>query len=194
MKSAGVFAIGTLIGVAVGFVPMLVAHIHAREHSSGNLDGVALAHTSEKFEFTAKAPMAAVAPLFGAEKERVWAPGWNPEFVWPRPAADREGMVFRVAHGHLHSVWANTRFDLKDGNVQYAYVIPGALATVITIHMDPRGNETRVSVQYERTALSGDANDHAKQLAEQDRKSGPEWEGQINGYLLKASAPNQAGR
>lgn len=186
MKSAGIFTIGTLVGLAVGFAPMLMAHIHAHGHSSAKVNEAALAHTSEKFEFTARGPMATVAPLFGADKEKVWAPGWNPEFVWPKPAGDREGMVFRVAHGHLHSVWANTQFDLKNGNMQYAYVIPGALVTVITIHLEPRGKETHVAVQYDRTALAADANEHVGQLAQQDRKAGPEWAGQVNGYLEKA--------
>ena len=40
------------------------------------------------------------APLFGANEERKWAPDWKPQFVYPNPARDQQGMVFQVAHGH----------------------------------------------------------------------------------------------
>lgn len=138
------------------------------------------AHSREAFEFTARGPMSAVAPLFGAERERAWAPGWNPEFVWPLPPADREGMVFRIAHGHEQAVWVNTRFDLANGDVRYAYVIPGVLVTVISIRLEPRGEDTHVSVEYQRTALSDGANDRVLTLARQDASAGPEWERSIH--------------
>ncbi len=182
MRTGMMFVFGTFVGIGAMMLPTLIMHIHAHAQTS---PGSALAHTEESFEFTAKGAMEKVGPLFGADKERVWAPGWNPEFVWPAPAADREGMVFRVSHGEHKSTWVNTRLDLKSGDVQYAYVIAGALTTLITIKFEPRGNETHVTVKYERTALNPEAGDHVKQLAEQDRKSGPEWEGQINAYLAK---------
>ena len=129
--------------------------------------------------------MEQVGPLFGAEKERLWAPNWEPQFVYPLPAGDLEGMVFRVAHGHLNSVWVNTEFDLKNGRVGYAYVIPDALVTLIRLKLTPMGNQTRVKVVYERTALCEEADAHVRQMSERDRASGPEWEKQVNGYLGK---------
>jgi len=47
-------------------------------------------HTCEQFAFIANAPLDVTWPLFGAEKERVWAPGWNPVFVWPATALDQD--------------------------------------------------------------------------------------------------------
>jgi hypothetical protein len=131
--------------------------------------------------------MSEVAPLFGAEKERVWAPGWDPQFIHPVPTADREGMVFTVKHDHLKAAWVNTAFDLRAGRMQYVYVIPDALVTVITIQLTPQGNQTRVDVAYDRTALSAEADAHVRHMAEGDRSSGPDWEKQINGYLATAS-------
>jgi hypothetical protein len=131
--------------------------------------------------------MEQVAQLFGAEKERVWAPGWDPHFIHPVPASDEQGMVFAVAHGHLKSVWVNTEFDPKSGRIQYVYVIPDALVTMITIRLTPEGNQTRIEVEYDRTALSAEADAHVRHLAEQDRASGPDWEKQVNGYLQKGT-------
>src|SRR5579863_1928955 len=67
-------------------------------------------HTSERFAFTAQARYAEVFPLFGALQEMAWAPGWNPDFVWPRPATDCAGMVFHIAQGGRVATWLATAF------------------------------------------------------------------------------------
>jgi len=147
------------------------------------------AHTHNEFTFVAKAPYEQVFPLFGAWEEKKWAEGWEPQFVFPTPPGDQLGMVFTVAHGGMTSVWTNTAFDAAGGHVQYVYVIPDALVTLIDIHLTKSGgNETQVSAVYERTALSKEANDHVAHLAKGDAKSGPEWEAAMNGYLRKAAA------
>jgi hypothetical protein len=188
-RSLGI-AIGGLVGVAA-----LVLRKFARSApaTSGD-DSVSarnadeLLHTERTFEFLAKAPMDVVAQLFGADKERLWAPGWEPDFLWPAKASDREGMVFTVAHGRKKTIWVNTGFDLEDGRVQYVYVIPDAVVTVIAVGMVPDGERTHVVVEYDRTALKPAANDLVRQLAENDGKAGPEWEKQIDDYLR--SSPN----
>ena len=85
-------------------------------------------HTRTEFSFTVDAPFDQVAPLFGANEERKWAPDWNPQFIYPGPAHDQQGMVFKVAHGQLTSVWVNTALDLAAGHIQYAYVLNDAMA------------------------------------------------------------------
>jgi hypothetical protein len=140
-------------------------------------------HTQRTFEFTVKLPMEAAAPLFGADKERAWAPGWNPKFIWPANATDQQGMVFTIAHGQKTIIWLTPTYDLAAGLIQYAYVIPDVMATLITVKLTPRDQWTHVVVQYERTALNAAARDVVLQMAEHDSKSGPEWETQISDYL-----------
>lgn len=188
MRSGWWFAAGTLCGAAVIGTPKVAAHLHAAMHGVRGADSSgeeARMHTEEKFSFTANGTMSEVAPLFGAEKERVWAPGWNPQFVHPLPVTDEQGMVFTVKHEHLRASWVNTVFDPQNGRFQYVYMIPDALVTVISIQLTPQGNRTQVDVTYERTALSAEANAHVQHMAEGDRRAGPEWEQQINGYLAK---------
>jgi len=183
MKGVGLFLLGVLCGIVVIQAPKIAAHLHALLHGR-HADAVSQrAHTEEKFAFMANAPMERVAPLFGADKERVWSPGWNPQFVHPVPTTDEEGMVFTVAHSHLKAAWVNTQFDVKNGRFQYVYMIPDALVTVITLQLQPEGNKTQVEVEYDRTALSPDADTHVQHMAEGDRRSGPEWEKQVNEYL-----------
>jgi hypothetical protein len=187
MKGPWLFVAGAICGVLLMAIPRVVAHLHAAMRGGSAAMSSGRVHTEEKFAFTAKGTMVEVAPLFGADKERVWSPGWNPKFIHPVPAADEQGMVFSVAHDHLKSVWVNTELDLQNGRIQYVYVIPDALATVITLRLKPDGNQTQVEVDYERTALSAEADGHVRHLAEGDRASGPEWEKQVNEYLAKNS-------
>ena len=186
MRSVGLFAIGAVCGVLLMAWPKVAAHVRGALHGMhGGQSGTnaGRVHTEEKFVFRANGPMEQVAPLFGADKERVWAPHWDPQFVLPEPASDKEGMVFTVAHQHLRAAWVNTAFDVKNGRIQYVYMIPDALVTVITLNLTPQGQQTKVEVEYERTALSADADEHVRHMAEGDRESGPEWEQQVNRYL-----------
>src|SRR5438552_12609459 len=107
-----------LIALATG-IAMLMIRLHQR-----NAPGSA--RERSRFEFIAHAPYAQVFPLFGADKERVWAgKEWDPTFIYPKPAIDVEGAVFTVQHGHATTVpWVNTAFDPQRGHVQYVYVVP----------------------------------------------------------------------
>ncbi len=169
--------------LAAGFLlAAVVTSLPAQQPASSD----ELAHTRTEFHFTANASFEQTAPLFGANEERKWAPGWNPTFVYPRPAHDLPGMIFQVAHDQMTSTWVNTAFDLAGGHIQYAYVLSDAMVTTIDIHLTRKGaGETDVNVVYERTALIPEANEHVKHFAKGDRNAGKEWEKQINAYFAK---------
>jgi hypothetical protein len=141
------------------------------------------AHTREQFEFVVNAPIAEAWPLFGALRERDWAPDWHPEFVWPAMPADQQGMVFKIARGEQTAVWVNTSFDRTANRIQYVYFIADTLVTVITLTLRQIGASTRVEVSYERTALTEQANELVSQMAARDRLAGPQWSAQIDQYL-----------
>jgi hypothetical protein len=145
--------------------------------------------TREPFSFVVSAPYADVFPLFGAHKERVWAAGFDPQFIYPTPPNDEPGMVFTTVQQGLSRYWVNTAFDAESGHVQYVYWIPDVMVALIDIHVVISGaNETKVSVVSERTALRPEANDQVLQMAHQDAKSGPHWAEMINGYLQEPGA------
>jgi hypothetical protein len=146
----------------------------------------ALMHTRIEFHFTANGSFEQVAPLFGANEERKWAPEWNPQFIYPVPAHDQPGMVFRVEHPGHSAVWINTAFDLAAGHIQYTYVLGDAMVTLIDIHLTrDSAQKTGVTVLYERTALIPEANEHVQHFAKGDETAGKEWEEAINGYFAK---------
>jgi hypothetical protein len=152
-----------------------------------------LAHTRIEFHFIVNASLERTAPLFGANEERKWAPDWNPQFVYPTPAHDQPGMIFRVEHPGHSSLWVNTLFDLTAGHVQYVYVLNDAMATTIDIHLTRESAEkTSVTVVYERTALMPEANEHVQHFAKGDEKAQKEWEDAINTYLERQHAATPA--
>jgi hypothetical protein len=158
---------------------LLLLHLASRRKSAGPL-----VHVENGFEFTVHAPYEKVFPLFGADGERTWAgDNWNPQFVYPLPAQDIEGEVFTVAHGHTHSTWVNTAFDQPSGHIQYTYVIPGAQAVRIDIHLShTEPSSTGVKVVYERTALSADFNAHLNKIHE-GSETAKEWQSSIEKCL-----------
>jgi hypothetical protein len=148
---------------------------------------VTTVHTHERFEFMANAPIEIVWPLFGAERERAWAPDWDPVFIWPEQPVDQQGMVFEIAHGERTAIWVNTCLDPIANQVQYVYVLPEVVATIISLRLSPSGRSTHVAVTYERTALSASAHELVSKMAAQDRLSGPQWGKQINDHLRAGS-------
>ncbi|HSM85029.1 MAG TPA: hypothetical protein VLT16_02700 [Candidatus Limnocylindrales bacterium] len=164
----------------LGLVPALVTAVQVRENAPPDL-----LHVSNSFEFRVHAPQSRVAPLFGAHRERLWAEGWDPQFVFPRPPADRAGAVFSIHHGGHTSTWVTTIFDPGKGHIQHVYFIPDVMTTLIDIQLSQRGTVTRVRVRYERTALSPESNAVVRRQGEQDAKSGPEWQQAIARCLAK---------
>jgi hypothetical protein len=131
-------------------------------------------HVSNSFHFEVAAPM-----------ERGWAgKHWNPEFLYPRPAKDVQGAVFRVQHGPHTSVWVNTVFDLSGGRMQYVAFIDDVVVTTVDVKLASiDSSHTGVDVTYARTALQPAANDDVRAMGESDRESGPDWQKSIEKCL-----------
>ena len=145
------------------------------------------AHVRTEFQITVHASYGVAFPLFGPVGERSWAGAdWNPQFVFPSPAADIQGTVFTVKHGAHQAVWVNTAFDVEGHHIQYAYFISDVMVTTISLTFLPLDSaDTKVSVVYERTALSIAANEPVRQFGAADRARGADWEEAINAYLQK---------
>ena len=160
-------------------------------HHRRAVGGGPILHVRNEFDFVVHAPYRAMAPLFGPEGERAWGgDDWDPHFLYPQPAQDTQGAVFTVKHGHGHNAyWVNTAFDLDARHVQYVYIVPDVIATLIDIHFSELdAANTRVDVAYERTALNPDANERVQHAGDSDRNSSKEWSDAINGYLAAHSA------
>jgi hypothetical protein len=176
---------------------ILLASFPLNPHPTLKQTGVAdpittsLAHVTNTFNFTLKAPLTRAAPLFGPAGERCWAgQHWNPEFLYPNPGMDVPGAVFTVQHGSHKSVWINTIFDLGAGRMQYVALIPETLIFSVDVRLTPiDSSTTSVAVTYSRTALVTTANGQVEAMGKDDRSSGPDWQRDIESCLKET--PNR---
>ncbi|MCU1590108.1 MAG: hypothetical protein JWP11_1364 [Frankiales bacterium] len=98
--------------------------------------------------FTLPAPIDRVMPLFTAEGERGWAPGWEP--TYPDSAEHQVGQVWTTAGPE--TLWVTVQAD--DACVRYARVAPGLSAGIVTVACRESADGTEVTTSYDMTALS----------------------------------------
>lgn len=170
--------------IIVGAITLMTVLSLADHHAGRTASPV---HVRTEFELTVRAPYSVSFPLFGPVGERSWAGGdWDPQFVYPSSGTDIQGTVFTVKHGPHQAIWVNTAFDFAGRHIQYAYFIGEVMVTTINLTFLPLDSaSTKVSVVYERTALTIAANDHVQQFAAADGARGGDWEKAINAYLQK---------
>jgi hypothetical protein len=137
------------------------------------------------FELIVHASYAETAPLFGPEGERAWVEKhWDPQFVYPLPARDEEGMVFTLQRGPYNEVWVNTRFDLKGRHFHYVYYMANLVVTTIDLHFESLDqSDTQVKVTYTRTAVTPEGNRHVTAMSEVDQRADKEWAQKIDAFL-----------
>ena len=92
----------------------------------------------------------AVLPLFTAEGERRWAPGWEP--VWADDSHEHEiGEVWTTA-GPPFTTWITV--EAGADRVRYARVASGDSAGLVTVACAENSGRTTVTVDYDLSALS----------------------------------------
>ncbi len=133
-----------------------------------------------------------VFPLFGPDREREWAEGWEPEAVWPGAVMAQEGAVFRTQHGAMEAVWVVSRFDAGERVVEYTTFRHEDRVTRITIQVEAdAGHEgwSVAQVTYALTALSGRGAIHMSHFSDEHyREIMQEWERDINAVLARSDS------
>ena len=103
----------------------------------------------------------AVLPLFTAEGERRWAPGWDP--VWADDGHEHEiGEVWTTA-GPPSTTWVTV--DSSENQVRYARVASGDSAGLVTVTCAETGGRTTVTVDYDLSALSDAGSERLRHFA-----------------------------
>jgi hypothetical protein len=98
--------------------------------------------------FVLAAPIENVMPLFTAEGERAWAPGWDPSYA--DSSVHGVGQVWTTAAPD--TFWVTVQAD--DACVRYARVAPGFSAGIVTVTCRPTAEGTEVTTAYDMSALS----------------------------------------
>ena len=103
--------------------------------------------------FRLNAPPERVFPLFTAEGERSWAPGWEPRIL----SGDVERGSAFVTRGQtgIETTWIVADYRPAEGRVSYARLAQGSnIGLVDVICTAAEGRGTLVSVRYTLTGLS----------------------------------------
>ena len=147
-----------------------------------------LAQQTQSFTISLQGSVTEATPLFGPVREAEWAPQWNPHFVNPPEAAQRDGVVFLTHNAQgKERIWVVTEYDVKEGHVSYTFIIPGNSVATLKIHVQPDGErQSKATVTYCFLALAPEGNDEVNQhdahWAEQQRVH---WQTAINAVLAK---------
>lgn len=101
--------------------------------------------------FHLDAPRARVFPLFTAQGERRWAPGWDPLIL---SGAEERGSAFQTCNAEGQtSTWIVVDYRPAEGRASYARLAHGCnIGLVDVVCRDAEGG-TQVSVAYTLTPL-----------------------------------------
>jgi len=112
-------------------------------------------------------PIDKVFPLFTPIEEKKWAPGWDPQPVWPASGEVVEGMIFTVKEDPGTVYWVVTHYDPQRHEISYANVMPGQTVNRIEIACKPAGaNQTECTVKYAFVGLSDEGNNFVEMHSE----------------------------
>jgi hypothetical protein len=111
---------------------------------------------SNSRHFHLDASCAQVFPLFTAQGEKAWAPGWNPDMLSGDTA---RGSVFRTHHAESETVWIVTDYQPDQYKVSYARIAQGSNMGLVDVACRDEAGGASVSVRYTLTGLNeeGDA-------------------------------------
>ena len=124
----------------------------------GSISAMAASPATRVQTFHLNAPLARVFPLFTAQGERAWAPGWEPRIL---SGAEERGSAFiTTAHSGDTVTWIVTDYRPTEGRVSYARLVQDSNIGMVDVSCtEPASGGTDISVRYTLTAVSeaGDA-------------------------------------
>ena len=104
-------------------------------------------------QFELPLPAAEAIWLFTPEGERVWAPGWNPQYAAGDPSEEPGTVFTTVAHGS-ETVWVIVEINRSIGSATYARLTPGHHAGIVSVQcVDAQPGYSTVTVSYDMSLL-----------------------------------------
>ncbi len=112
-------------------------------------------------DFQIKQPIEAVFPLFSAEGETLWVPGWAYKNIMGSTDLHENYIFLTHAHDHAstEAIWLVKRFDPEAHLVEFYKVEPQDKVGVITVECQKLADAlTEVQVSYQYIGLSDKGN------------------------------------
>jgi hypothetical protein len=129
------------------------------------------------------APPAEAFRYFTPDGERLWVPGWEPEYLHPLDGALGEGLTFRTRHGGEETLWMVSRCA-DPYEVDYVRVTPRSRIGIVSVRLTAVGAAgSDVAVAYRLTALSPSAGATLDAFAAAFPEYLSSWERSINALI-----------
>ncbi|SMO86836.1 hypothetical protein [Gracilimonas mengyeensis] len=143
-----------------------------------------IAHTAD---FRIKYPADKLFPLFSAEGEKLWVPGWDYENIMGTTEL-RENYVFLTTnhdHAATSAIWIVKNYQPEDYLVEFYKVEPEEKVGFIKVHCTSLSeSDTKVEVTYEYIALSEKGKAFIKDFTTEDYTAFiGEWGELLSSYL-----------
>ena len=105
------------------------------------------------------APLERAFPYLTPDGERLYVPGFDPQYLHPLTGEQGEGAIFTTDHDGEDTLWMVLRFSPADGQAEYARVTPGSRHGSVSVALERLdASNTRATISYELTSTS-DAGD-----------------------------------
>jgi hypothetical protein len=131
-------------------------------------------------KFSINQPIEILFPLFSAEGEKLWVPGWGYENVMGSNNLHEDYIFLTQSHDHASSkaIWLVKRYDPNAHFVQFYKVEPDDKVGIISVTCFQKDeSKTEVEVTYHYIGISEKGNDFIKQFtSEEYTKFIGEWE------------------
>lgn len=131
-------------------------------------------------DFQIPRPVDELFPLFSAEGEKLWVPGWDYKNIMGSTDLHEDYIFLTQNHDHASAdaIWLVKRYQPETHLVQFYKVEPNEKVGIITVQCEAvDAEETRVEVSYEYVGLSQTGDDFIDGFSESEyREYIAEWE------------------
>jgi MOSC domain-containing protein YiiM len=94
-------------------------------------------------------------PYFTPDGERLWVPGFDPQYLHPPTGEQGVGAIFTTDHGGEETLWMVLRFSPAEGVAEYARVTPGSRGGTVAVALHRRdAATTEATITYDLTSTS----------------------------------------
>ena len=116
-------------------------------------------------------PVAVLFPLFSAEGEKLWVPGWDYENVMGYTDLHEDYVFVTKSHDHADSdaIWLVKKYEPEDCLVQLYKIEPGEKIGIVEVQcFEQAESQTKIRVTDEYIGLSEKGNEFVSKFTVQE--------------------------
>ena len=148
-----------------------------------------MSKVKQSASFMVDQPIHVLFPLFSAEGEKLWVPGWDYENISEGTDLHEDYVFATKSHDHAaaDAIWIVKRYEPENYLVQFYKIEPGEKIGVIEVRcFEQSKSETKVQVTYEYIGLSKTGNEFVSSFSLSKHKEFiAEWETLLLKYFAR---------